>query len=49
MEIFIVLSVDSGFSPIVEGAFYTQKDAEEYLDFLDDKEKEFYIQRSFLK
>lgn len=49
MEICIVLSVDTGFNPMVEGAFYTQKDAEEYLSSFDDEEKEFYIQSSFLK
>lgn len=48
MKVFIVLSLDCGFNPEVEGVFRTREEAEDYLDSLTDEEKEFYIKCSFL-
>jgi len=48
MEVFVVLSLDCGFNPEVEGVFRIREEAENYRDFLADENKEFYIKSSFL-
>ena len=48
MEVFVIVSVDSGFNPEVEGVFKTREEAENYLDCFADNEKEFYIKHSYL-